>query len=124
MMVFMQNPPPIQLGARFTKSSTRCTLQSPNTDELYRVRADARSEDARADDLRDVNSDLQITNPQVNVEIDRDKARLARRHRRRRSRTRFIDAYGSRQISTIYAPNDEYWVEMELEPQYQDDPDA
>ena len=72
-------------------------------------------------DLRGVNSDLQISNPQVNVEIDRDKARSLGVSAQA-IEDALYDAYGSRQISTIYAPNDEYKVEMEVEPQYQDDP--
>ena len=72
-------------------------------------------------DLRGVNSDLQVQNPQVSIEINRDKA-----HSLGVSAGAIEDAldnaYGARQISTIYAPNNEYWVIMELEPQYQSDP--
>ena len=72
-------------------------------------------------DLRGVNSDLQVENPQVTVDIDRDKA-----HSLGISagaiEDALYDAYGSRQISTIYAPNDEYWVIMEVEPEFQSEP--
>jgi HAE1 family hydrophobic/amphiphilic exporter-1 len=119
--VFLQNPPPIRLGAQFTRSMYQFTIQSPNTAELYR---DAPTLEAKMRDLKDlrgVNSDLQISNPQVNVEIDRDKARSLGVSAQA-IEDALYDAYGSRQISTIYAPNDEYKVEMEVEPQYQDDP--
>ena len=69
-------------------------------------------------------SDLQIQNPQVNV---RDRPRQgvdARRHAPSRSRTRSYTAYGDRWISTIYAPNNQYQVILELEAQYQRDPTA
>ena len=73
--------------------------------------------------LQDVTSDMQIKNPQVNVEIDRDKASVLGV-----SATQIEDAlyyaYGSRQVSTIYAPNNQYQVILELEPKYQTDPSA
>ena len=68
-------------------------------------------------------TDLQITNPQVIVEIDRDKA-AALGVTASRSRTRSTSAYGSRQVSTIYTPTNQYWVILELAPEYQRDPSA
>ncbi len=73
--------------------------------------------------LIDVNSDLQIKNPQVNVVIDRDKAATLGISAQQIEDALYY-AYGSRQISTIYAPNNEYQVIMELEPKYQMDPAA
>ena len=73
--------------------------------------------------LEDVTSDLLITNPQVNVNIDRDKA-SALGVTAAQVENALYTAYGQRQISTIYAPNDEFWVVMELEDQYQRDPTA
>jgi hydrophobic/amphiphilic exporter-1 (mainly G- bacteria), HAE1 family len=96
-------------------------LQSQNTATLYKYAPILESKLRQIPDLRGVNSDLQIENPQVTVDIDRDKA-----HSLGISADAIEDAlynaYGSRQISTIYAPNDEYWVIMEVEPQYQNDP--
>ena len=73
--------------------------------------------------LRDVNTDLQIANPQVNVEIDRDKA-SALGVTAFQVEDALASAYGDRQISTIYRPDNEYWVIVELEPQYQRDPNV
>ena len=75
-------------------------------------------------DLQDVTSDLQIKNPQINVDIDRDKATRPGGHRGQQIENALYSAYGSRQVSTIYAPNNQYQVIMELEPQYQMDPAA
>ncbi len=72
-------------------------------------------------ELTDVNSDLEIKNPQVNVTIDRDKARTMGVSAQALEDALY-NSYGSRQISTIYAPNEEYWVILELEPRYQSDP--
>jgi hypothetical protein len=73
--------------------------------------------------LQDVTSDLQITNPQVNVDIDRDKA-SALGITANQVEDALYTAYGQRQISTIYAPNNAYRVITELENQYQLDPSA
>jgi HAE1 family hydrophobic/amphiphilic exporter-1 len=73
--------------------------------------------------LQDVNSDLQIKNPQVNIEIDRDKA-SALRVTANQIEDALYSAYGARQISTIYTPINQYQVIIELEPQYQLDPSA
>ncbi len=121
LMTFIQNPPPIQIGARFTKSTYQFTLQSPNTRDLYKYAAILKDKLRAMPDLRDVSSDLQIRNPQVNVTINRDRAQ-AFGLTAQAIENALADAYGSRQISTIYAPNNEYWVEMELEPRFQNDP--
>ncbi len=68
-------------------------------------------------------SDLEISNPQVNVKIDRDKA-SALGINAQQVENALYSAYGQRQVSTIYAPNDQYWVMMELKDEYQKDPNA
>ena len=73
--------------------------------------------------LQDVTSDLQITNPQVSVDIDRDKA-SSLGVTANQVEDALYTAYGQRQISTIYAPNNAYRVITELENQYQLDPSA
>jgi len=73
--------------------------------------------------LQDVTTDMQRTNPQLNVEIDRDKA-VTLGVSAEQIEDALYSAYGSRQISTIYAPNNQYDVIVELEPQYQMDPSA
>jgi hydrophobic/amphiphilic exporter-1 (mainly G- bacteria), HAE1 family len=120
---FPQNPPAIRIGARFTESQYQITLQSPNTTDLYHYGSLLESKMRAMPELRGVTSDLQMQNPQANVTIDRDKARTLGLSASAIEQA-LADAYGSTQISTIYAPNNEYWVEMELEPQYQEDPNA
>ena len=68
--------------------------------------------------------DLQITSPQVLVDIDRDKAVGPRRDARTRSRPRSAAPTARKQVSTIYTPTNQYWVILELDPQYQQDPTA
>jgi HAE1 family hydrophobic/amphiphilic exporter-1 len=123
MNAYMQNLPPIQVGGELTKSQYQLTLQSPDTQELYRESTAFQQKMAKLPGLQDVTSDLLIANPQVNVNIDRDKA-SALGVTAEQIEDALYTAYGQRQISTIYAPNDEYWVIMELEDKYQKDPAA
>jgi hydrophobic/amphiphilic exporter-1 (mainly G- bacteria), HAE1 family len=121
--VYLRNPPPIQIGGQVTNSPYQVTLQSPDTEELYKQATDFEQKMELLPALQDVTSDLQIKNPQVNVNIDRDKA-SALGVSAAQVEDALYTAYGERQISTIYAPNDEFWVLMELEDQYQKDPTA
>jgi HAE1 family hydrophobic/amphiphilic exporter-1 len=120
---FLQILPLIRIGGQVTKSLYQFTLQSPDTQELYRS---APLLEAKMRDLPgflDVNSDLQLKNPQVQVEIDRGKA-AAMGVTVRQIEDALYSAYGSRQISTIYAPNNAYKVLVELAPEYQRDASA
>jgi hydrophobic/amphiphilic exporter-1 (mainly G- bacteria), HAE1 family len=121
LRAFLSNPPPIQLGAQFTRSMYQMTLQSPDTASLYKYAPLLEAKMRELKDLRGVNSDLQVENPQVTVDIDRDKAHVLGVSAQSIEDALYT-AYGARQISTIYAPNNEYWVIMEVEPQYQLDP--
>jgi len=123
IQAFLQNLPPIRIGGMLTKSLYQLTLQSPDTQELYRYAPLLEAKIRALPGLQDVTSDLLIKNPQVNVEIDRDKA-AALGVTAQQIEDGLYSAYGSRQISTIYAPNNEYQVILELEPRYQMDPAA
>ncbi len=121
--VFVRNPPPIQIGGQVTNSPYQVTLQSPDIQELYRVSADFERKMEALPSLTEVTTDLQISSPQVNVNVDRDKA-SALGVTPAQVEDALYTAYGQRQISTIYAPNDEFWVVMVLKDQYQRDPSA
>ena len=123
IMMFMQNPPPIRLEATLAKAQYQFVLQSPDTDELYRQAAEFELKVRGMPMLQDVTSDLQIKNPQINLDIDRDRA-AALGVTAQQIEDTLYSAYGSRQVSTIYSPTNQYRVIMELEPQYQLDPNA
>jgi HAE1 family hydrophobic/amphiphilic exporter-1 len=120
---YMQNLPPIRIGGLLTKSLYQFTLQSPDTEELYPASQQLVAKLREIPGLLDVNSDLQIKNPQVNVVLDRDRA-SAVGVTAEQVEDALYTGYGARQISTIYTPNNQYRVIMELEPQYQGDPAA
>jgi HAE1 family hydrophobic/amphiphilic exporter-1 len=121
--VYPQILPMIRIGGMLTKGLFQFTLQSPDIAELYRHAPLLEAKLRTLPGLVDVNSDLQIKNPQVNVVINRDKA-AALGVTAQQIEDALYYAYGSRQVSTIYAPNNEYWVIMELDPKYQMDPAA
>ncbi len=123
IQAFLQNVPPIRIGGVLTKSQYQFTLQSPDTDLLYRYAPLLEARLRQLPGLQDVTSDLQIKNPQVNVEINRDKA-SALGVTAQQVENALASAYSSLQVSTIFTPNNEYQVILELEPQYQTDPSA
>ena len=118
--VYLQNPPPINVGGRSSKSLYQFTLQSSDVTQLYQSATELTQRLQQQPLLQDVTSDLQIKNPQVSVQIDRDRAATLG-VTAQQIETALYDAYGSGQVSTIYTPNNEYWVIMELLPQYQKD---
>ncbi|HEU5069737.1 MAG TPA: efflux RND transporter permease subunit [Verrucomicrobiae bacterium] len=120
---YPQNPPLIRIGGSFTKSLYQFTLQGPDLQELYRWVPIVQKNMAALPGLQDVTSDLQIASPQVMVHINRDKAR-ALGVTAEQIEDALNNAYGSRQVSTIYAPVDQYWVIMEVLPEKQNDPAA
>ena len=123
IQAFLQNPPPIRIGGQLTKGQYQFTLQSPEIKELSEYAPKLEAKMRELPGLQDVNSDLQIKNPQVNIEIDRDKA-SALRVTANQIEDALYSAYGARQISTIYTPINQYQVIIELEPRYQLDPSA
>jgi len=123
MRIFLQNPPLVQVGGQVTKSPYQLTLQGPDRNELY-ANADALQKKMTAlPQLLDVTSDLQTKNPQLSVDIDRDKA-SSLGISAQQIEDALNDAYGTKQISTIYATSNEYQVIMEVKPEYQQDPSA
>ncbi|HXQ30057.1 MAG TPA: efflux RND transporter permease subunit, partial [Gemmatimonadales bacterium] len=118
--VFLQNPPPIRIGGQLTKSLYQFTLQSLDLPTLYDGAKQLEAKLRQVPGLVDVTSDLQISNPQATVIINRDRA-SSLGVTAEQVETALYDAYGSGQISTIYTPTNEYWVEMELLPDFQRD---
>jgi hydrophobic/amphiphilic exporter-1 (mainly G- bacteria), HAE1 family len=120
MQVFISNPPVLNIGGRSSKSEYQFTLTSSELASLYEGAAVLERRMQEVPGITDVTSDLQIKNPQVQVEIARDRA-AALGIDVNQIESALYNAYGARQISTIYTPNDQYWVVMELLPEYQRD---
>jgi HAE1 family hydrophobic/amphiphilic exporter-1 len=123
ILTFLQNPPPITISGQFTTSVYQMTLQSANLKEIYTWVPRLMEKMRALPGFLDVNTDLQVSSPQVMVDIDRDRA-LALGVTPEQIQNALYTAYGTRQISTIYTPANEYPVITEVEPQYQRSPDA
>jgi HAE1 family hydrophobic/amphiphilic exporter-1 len=119
--VFLQNPPPLRIGGQLTKSQYQFTLQGSDTGELYASAGELERRMRDLPGLTDVTSDLRIRNPQVNIDIDRDRASALGVSVRQVEET-LRNAFSSGQISTIYAPNNQYAVILELLPEHRLDP--
>jgi HAE1 family hydrophobic/amphiphilic exporter-1 len=120
---YLQNPPLVRIGGQVSRSLYQYTLQGPDIDELYRAAGEFEKRVRTIPGFSDVNSDLQISSPQVNVEIDRDRA-SALGVDADKVESALYNAYGSRQVSTIYTSVDTYWVILEMLPQFQRDPNV
>ena len=118
--LFIQNPPAISIGGLASKSLYQYTLLSG---DIATLNTSARALEGRLRQLPslvNVTSDLLIENPQVTVEIDREQAGQLGVSASEIENTLY-DAYGQKQVSTIYTSTNNYWGVMELLPEFQQD---
>jgi HAE1 family hydrophobic/amphiphilic exporter-1 len=120
LRAFVQTPPAISLGGRSTRSQYQLTLQGPDTAALYRAAPQLEAKMRELPALVDVSTDLLLKNPQINVDINRDKA-ASLGVSAVQIEDALYTAYGTRQISTIFTPTNQYRVIMELKPEFQQD---
>ena len=110
--------PPLRIGGSLTKAQYQFTLFGTDLKELYVAAQTMEAKMRELPDLQDVNSDLQITSPQLRVEIKRDRA-AALGITPQQIEDALYSAYGSRQVSTLYTPTNQYFVIMEMAPEFQ-----
>jgi HAE1 family hydrophobic/amphiphilic exporter-1 len=123
LFTFIQNPPPITVGGQNSASVYQLTLQSANLNEIYAWAPRLMAKMQRIPGFVDVNTDMQISSPQVMVDIDRDRA-LAMGVTPQQVQDALFSAYSQREVSVIYAPANQYTVILELDPKYQRTPDS
>ena len=121
MQIFFQPIQNINLGGRLNKSQYQYTLQSNDTESLYRLAPEMRDKISKIPGLLDVTTDLYIKNPQVTVEVDREKAAVYG-VTIDQVRQELYNAFGSRQVATIYTPANDYPVILESAPEFQTGP--
>jgi len=119
--VFFQPVQNITVGARVAKSQYQYTLLGPDTDELYSFAPKLLDKISRLDMLRDVTSDLQISNPQLTIDVDRDKAG-ALGLTEDEVRNALYSQFGTRQVATLYTASNQYQVIIENDPKFQQGP--
>jgi HAE1 family hydrophobic/amphiphilic exporter-1 len=111
-------PPALRIGGRMSRAAYEVTMQAPDTAMLYSESARFERLMARLPQLQEVNSDLQIRTPRLNLEVDREKA-AALGLDFQQIESALYYAYGPTWASTIYAPQSQYRVMLEVEDQYQ-----
>ena len=121
MQAFFQSIQNLNIGGRPSKSQYQYTLQSGDTESLYRLAPEMRAKIAQVPGLLDVTTDLYIKNPQMTVDIDREKAAVYG-VTVDQVRNQLYNAYGARQVGTIYMPSNDYQIILEAQPQFRVDP--
>jgi HAE1 family hydrophobic/amphiphilic exporter-1 len=116
--LYMQNPPTIPIGGIQSKSQYQYTLQDLDQNELQAYAVQLQQALSSTKGFLDVNSDLDVSAPAVNVDINRDAA-AAFGVTPATIETALGAAFGGEQVSTIYGTSNQYWVMLELMPQYQ-----
>lgn len=119
--LYMQNLGAIRIGGQLTKAAYQFSLSSPNTEHLYAAAIELENKMKQLPNLLDVNSDLQVRNLQIDVNIDREKCSQLGISMQQ-VQDALNSAYSARQVSTIYTPDDQYWVISEVEPRFYRDP--
>jgi HAE1 family hydrophobic/amphiphilic exporter-1 len=120
MQVYFQNPPAVNVGAINSNAQYQFVLQGPDIDSLYASAPKLEQELNKLPGIQDVSSDLQLDNPQINVQINREAA-SSLGVTAQQIQSILYAAYGGQQVSTIYGATNEYWVMMQLAPQFQSD---
>src|SRR3954462_11665041 len=119
--VFLQNVPAIRIGGQLTQSPYQYVMRSANIEELYQWAPLIEQKLKSLPGVVDISSDLQIARPEVTVQIEREKA-SALGVSAQPIEAALNNAYGARQVSTIYTSTNQYFVILELAPRYQTDP--
>jgi hydrophobe/amphiphile efflux-1 (HAE1) family protein len=124
IFTFLQNPPPITIsGQNVGATSYQLTLQSVNLDEIYTWAPKLVDKVRQLPGFVDVQSDMQISSPQVMIDIDRDRA-LALGVTPQQVQDSLFSGFSQREVSVIYAPANQYSVILEVAPKYQKNVEA
>jgi HAE1 family hydrophobic/amphiphilic exporter-1 len=119
--IFFQPIQNINLGGKLAKSQYQYTLQSNDTASLYRVAPEMRDKISKIHGLLDVTTDLYIKNPQIGIDVDREKSAVYGVSVDQ-VRQELYNAFGTRQVATIYTPANDYEVILEAAPEYRSKP--
>ena len=124
IFTFLQNPPPITLsGQNVGATSYQLTLQSVNLNEIYTWAPQVLGKMRQLPGFVDVTTDMQVSSPQLMVDIDRDRA-LALGITPQQVQDALFSSFSQREVSVIYAPANQYSVILETRPEDQRSPDA
>jgi hydrophobe/amphiphile efflux-1 (HAE1) family protein len=118
---FMQVAQDISVGGRLSRTQYQYTLTDTDSDELNTWAPKVEQAMTKLPGLLDVASDQQVAAPHVDVEIDRDAAARLGISPADVDNTLY-DAFGSRVVGDMYTATNQYWIILEVQPQFQTDP--
>jgi len=120
---FMQVPQNITVGGRLSRTQYQYTLTDTNDEELNHWAPILEGEMRKLPGLQDVTSDQQNAAPTMSIVVDRDTASRLGVSASMIDQTLY-DAFGQRQVATIYTASSQYKVVLEVQPQYQNNTQA
>ncbi len=123
LTAFPQNLPLIRIGGKLTNSTYQFVLQDTDTKQLFEWTPRLVAALSKVPGFLDVNSDMLIANPQLDVTIDRDAA-AAYGVTPDAIENGLYNAFGPAQVSTIYTSTDQFWVLLQVDPKRQADPNV
>ncbi|MGE4371766.1 MAG: efflux RND transporter permease subunit [Xanthobacter sp.] len=118
--VFFQPVQNIRLGGVSSKSQYQYTMQSTDTAALYDYAALMEERLSKLPGLRDVTSDMEITNPQLTIDLDKDKA-AALGITEQMLRDALYSQFGTRQVATLFTSTNQHAIILEAKSQFQKD---
>ncbi|HEY2472620.1 MAG TPA: efflux RND transporter permease subunit [Terracidiphilus sp.] len=121
--LFLQANQDIQIGGRGSAAQYQYTLSDPDVDELNTWAPQLESRARSMPELRDVSTDQQDQGLSETLVIDRDTASRLGISASAIDQVLY-DAFGQRQVSTMYTGLNQYYVVMEVDPKYQLSPDS
>ena len=121
--LFLKSVQDIRIGGRSSNAQYQYTIQGDDLDELYAWGPRILRALQNLPELADVNSDQQLGGLEADLKIDRDTAARLGLSAGQIDNTLY-DAFGQRQVSTIYNPLNQYHVVMEVAPQFWQSPDT
>jgi HAE1 family hydrophobic/amphiphilic exporter-1 len=123
LQVFMSNPPAIRIGGLISTADYQLVLQGSNQKQLYEASKTLEGKLRESRMLQDVNSSLELSNPEIQIDILRDRAAVLGVSPQQ-VESALYNAYGGRRISTLYGSTDQYNIMLELDPKFQRDINA
>src|SRR5262249_34675069 len=120
---FMQAGQDITVGGRLSRTQYQYTLTDTNIEEMNHWAPIFLDHMGKLDGLQDVASDQQVSAPHIAIEIDRDQAARLGISPQLVDDT-IYDAFGSRVVGNIFTSTNQYWIVLEVLPEFQNDANA
>ena len=121
--LFLSNPPAIRIGGTLSTSDYLFVMTGTNLKNLYQPGQEMEARLRALPLVQDVSSNLELRNPEIQVRVMRDRAAALGISSQQVEQALF-NAFGGRQVSTLYGAQDQYAVMMEIDRKYQADANA